>query len=164
MARIGEIDREENEDGLRKIIIEIYKDFTQDTYDLSPPGIDAPPLPGDQGVSISIDGSSGKHFHIGIYPDPEAEPGEIRFYSRDEDGNKKAFLHLKKDGKHYFNGGSGSAVKFSELDTGLQSQASLINAELVKIATAITGIGGSYVPGTVSVDISSSEVDEVLLP
>ena len=111
MGLIGRIAKSFLEEELREIATEIYEGYYREARQIAPPGIDANPLPDDQGVMITLDGSSGKGVHVGVYPDPQAEPGEVRFYSRDAQGALKAVLWLKKDGKHYFNDGSKSAAR-----------------------------------------------------
>ena len=78
--------------------VEIYPGYTKQARAFYPPGVDAAPLDGkDQGLTIEV-GTSGKTALIGIIPVPLAETGEIRIYSRDDDGNLKASIHCKKNG------------------------------------------------------------------
>ena len=58
-------------------------------------------------------------------------------------------------------GNSDNAVRYSPLDTELQLFKDAIQGELTKIQTAITGLGGVYVPGTLSLDISGAKIDEI---
>ena len=66
----------------------------------SSPGDDSQPLPGDYVALLEVVGS-GQGLAVG-YMDPlnvgSAGPGEKRIYSRDSDGNVKAFVHLQDDG------------------------------------------------------------------
>jgi hypothetical protein len=99
MGMIGKIVRSQVEDGIREIVTELFKDYTRRSYQICPPGIDANPLPDDQGVIIMIDENPGKSVQIGVLPKQSVEKGEIRFYSRDENGGIKAVIILKKDGE-----------------------------------------------------------------
>jgi len=59
-------------------------------------------------------------------------------------------------------GNTRSLTTHTELNTGLQTEAGLIQAELVKIAAAINALApGSYAPGTVSIDISAAKTDNI---
>ena len=58
-------------------------------------------------------------------------------------------------------GNDDNAVRYSTLVSGLIANDTLINAELTKIATAISTLGGSYVPTPVSTNITLAKVDGV---
>lgn len=91
-----------------------------------------------------------------------AEPGEHRIFSTDSNGDVVMALHLKNDGTVEFGGDADNMIRFIPLNTALNSQASSINVELVKIAAAINAIvPGSYTPSTISIDISGSKIDEI---
>jgi hypothetical protein len=81
------------------------------------------------------------------------------------DANKavKSVIYLKKDGTIEFNGNTYSMVRFEPLKTGLQNSDTALNAELVKIQTAIAGLGGVYVyvPVTTNIDLSKSEKNKI---
>ncbi len=51
----------------------------------------------------------------------EAESGETRFYSMDENKVVKSTIYLKKDGTIEYNGNTYSMVRFEPLKTGLQN-------------------------------------------
>jgi hypothetical protein len=94
----------------------------------------------------------------------QALPGEFRIYAVDDNGNEVAYAWLRKTGVLEVNGTAYNAVRYAPLDTALQDMAAKINAENVKIAAAITLLGGSYTPATVTVDISGAETNKVTLP
>jgi len=90
---------------------------------------------------------------------PECDPGEKEFYSTDDPVTSKlARIKLNKDGEIVLNLGTKSAVSYAELNTALQNLVTAINAVL---ATKADAAGAA---GTLTLDISASEVDEVLLP
>lgn len=155
---IGKILKSFIEDEVREISIEVYEGYTQDSRQITLPGIDANPIPDDQGISITLDNSDGKTVCIGVMADPEIEPGEVKIKSRDSGGAEKGYILWKADGKIELNGNANSAVTFTPLDTALQTLVTAINTAL---GTKLDG-GGS--PGTLSLDISGAEEDTVLLP
>ncbi|MCH9621016.1 MAG: hypothetical protein S4CHLAM20_04300 [Chlamydiia bacterium] len=124
----------------------------------SPPNTDAPPIAGLRAIYMRT-GNSGKSVIIGyINEKMVAKPGEYRIYSTDLGGVEKNYIHLTNDGVIEIGGESDNMVRYSKLNDGMSDLDTQINAELVKIATAI---GGSYTPGTISTDISDSKIDEV---
>lgn len=118
------------------------------------------------GSEIIID-DVGESYKIGIACDDGIEPttdvGEKKYYSLDSGGAISAFINLLNTGIIELNGNGGNAVKYAELNTGLQNLVTQMQAELVKIAAGIASAGGAYTPGTLSVDISASEAAEVKL-
>ncbi len=89
--------------------------------------------------------------------------GETRLFSLDSNGALKSFVWLKNDGDLQLNGDEYTSVRFAPLNTGLQNQNTLINAELTKIQIAITALGGAYTPAMVSTNIDNSESQKVKL-
>ena len=63
---------------------------------------------------------------------------------------------LKNDGTAEFGGNADNLVRFLQLDNGLQTFITDLNAKLV---TAFTALGGSW-PGT-SLNISGAKIDEI---
>lgn len=90
-----------------------------------------------------------------------ASPGEKRIYSMNPDGSLSAYIWMKANNVIELNGNSDNVVRYQSLATGLNNQDNLINTELGKIAAAITGLGGSYVPGNITTDINSAKINEV---
>lgn len=86
-----------------------------------------------------------------------AELGESRVYSVGTNGEVKAFMWAKANGDIWLNGSQYTAVRYSNLNDALQNQKTLINAELIKIQTAIVALGGTYSMTDISIDVSSSE-------
>ena len=72
-----------------------------DSDQANPPGDDSPPLPGDYGVAVHICKTQGTIVTVGYVDtvnEGQAEPGEKRLYSRDEEGAPIAVIWLKNDG------------------------------------------------------------------
>lgn len=92
-----------------------------------------------------------------INDNQKAEAGEVRIYSIDANKVLKSFLWLKSDGTIELNGDTYSLVKFEPLEAGIKKHDTDINAELAKISTAISALGGAYVPTPINTDITDSK-------
>lgn len=90
-----------------------------------------------------------------------AQPGEKRFYSLKADGSLATSIWLKNNGTIELAGNMHNLVRFTPLNAGLQATTSQINAELIKIATAITALGGAYIPLSITNDITASKINEI---
>jgi len=164
MGMIGKILRSFIEDDIREVVTEIYEGFPKTSRQILPPGIDSAPLPDDQGVIISIDGTEGKTVQIGVYTDPSVQAGEIRIYSRDSDGAIKAELHLRPDGKHYFNSGSKKAARENDPIQSTAVEDSVFWAWIAAAGPILAGLGVTApVPTSLTGKITDG-TDEVLLP
>jgi hypothetical protein len=172
---IGRIVEPFLKNSLRHIKTEIYTQLVKDSFQVLPPGIDSSPLPDDQGVVIVIDQTEGKTVAVGVYPDPQAEAGEVRLYSRDDNRNERSVLWLKKDGTIEVNGSADNAVAFSDLKSGFDQLKSDFNILVGKynahghIVTTPDTINGTAAPTTTTgtssnANIDSSKVDTVKLP
>jgi len=108
-------------------------------------GDDSHPLPKDSVVVVQIDGT-GNGVVVG-YLDPKnsqkAEKGEKRLYSRDENGDEKAEVWLKKNGEVVLNGGTDYAVKYEELKTAYDELKDDLNSHIANWNT----FAAAYVPG-----------------
>lgn len=128
-----------------------------------PFGVDSNPTKGMTAIFAETS-NSGENVIIGyINKNQLAEVGEVRIFSTDANGSLKGFVWCKNDGKVQLNGNDYSSVRFEPLNTALTNQDNLINTELQKIALAITTLGGSYTPATVTTDISNSKSEDVKL-
>jgi hypothetical protein len=126
-----------------------------------PFGVDSSPLK-DMIAIYGNTTSDSESIIIGyINKNQIAEPGETRLFSLDENGSLKSYLYLKKDGIIEINGDSNFAVKYNELDSVLNTLATDINTENTKIATAITSVGGSYVPAPITIDLTSAKNETI---
>lgn len=132
---IGKILKALIKDNIREIITEVYTQNTIISNQVLPAGVDSSPLADDQGVIISIDKNLGKTVHVGIYPDPIAAPGEVRLYSRDENGTQKAEIYMTNDG---------SIIITGETDIDINGDKININAaDTVTINSSTTEINGN---------------------
>lgn len=128
---------------------------------VGPYGDDSAPLPNMIAIYATTE-ESGDAVIVGyINSNQISQPGEKRIFSQNPDGSLSCSIHLKADGVCEIGEASDFAVRHTPLASGLSAQDSLINAELVKIAAAINAIvPGSYTPGTISTNISSSKVEK----
>jgi hypothetical protein len=91
-----------------------------------------------------------------------SEPGEKRIFSLKEDGSLSIALHLKNDGTCEFGGNADNLVRYEALNNALQLEKDLINAEFLKIATAINGLApGAYTPAPISLNILQAKIEEI---
>jgi hypothetical protein len=90
-----------------------------------------------------------------------AGPGEKRLYSLQADGTLSTYAWLHSDGTMELAGNGNNLVRYQALHDGLNTQDDKINAELAKIEAAIATLGGTYVPATISTDITNSKINEI---
>lgn len=173
MGLIGKVIQSIIKNALREIQTEIYPSYIKSSRQVLPPGIDAVPIEGDQGIIIVLDESMGKTVAIGVYPDPQAESGEVRIYSRDNDGVLQAYSLHKKDGVLELNGNTDFAVAFDDLKFGFDTLKSDFNTFITTIYNLHTHISaGPGNPTAVPIptgssstaSIDASKVDTVVLP
>lgn len=143
-------------------VLRFGKGDVQTSMQASPYGIDSNPIK-DMVAVYSDSSEKGKTVIIGyLNKNQLSDVGETRMYSTDADGVLKTYVWVKNDGTIQLGGTTSNIVRFTPLDTALQLQVNLINAELVKIAAAINAIvPGSYVPLPIQLNISSAKVNEV---
>lgn len=137
------------------------KHDVQSAEQVLPPGIDANPVK-DMMAIICDTGVSGEKVVLGyIHKNAIAEKGEFHCFSTNEQGEEQIRFKLKKDGTAELGGNSDSLLRFSPLNTALNSYNTAVIAEFGKIATAISSLGGTYAPGTLSIDISAAKIEEL---
>lgn len=129
----------------------------------APFGVDTNPLKDMMAIYATTPNSSQKYIVGYINKGQLAEEGETRLYSVDLSGNLQSYIWNKKDGTLELNGNTYSAVRYAPLNTGLQNEVSLINQNFTALQTAITSLGGTYLPINVTVNISSAESPKVKL-
>jgi len=124
-------------------------------------GIESKPFADDNGVHSTTSVQNESVILGYIYSFDNVNPGEIRIFARNTDGNEVFSMYFKNDGSVEFGGDADYLVKFAPLDAGLQTQNTAINAELAKIQAAITGLGGTYTRNQINVDIDNSKVNNI---
>ena len=153
---------EKNRDGDKDRIIlqvEIIADDVRPVELISQAGEDTNPANGCRVLVSETD----KSYSVGVAVTddlaPEVDAGEKEIYSTDSPATQKlARLKFNKNSELIVNEGTKSAVSHAELNTALQSLVTAINAVLATKFDA----GGT--PGTLTLDISTSEVTKVKLP
>ena len=138
--------------------------FGAKTADESAPfGVDSSPIKDMVAIHCETSNNSESVIIGYINESQLAQKGEVRLYSLDENKQLKTFLWLKNNGTLELNGNNYTSVRFSPLQTAIQNTDTALNAEFVKIATAITGLGGVYTPSAINTDLSNAESNTVKL-
>lgn len=180
---------------IKKVVIDVFLEVTSQTHIgfdqisrlINSPGIDSNPINGDNCCLFEV-GSAGHTVTVGVFPSSlEAEQGEIRVHSRDENGDTKAFVHLYKDGKillesatatlelndnFVVTSGDKSAVRYAELKTAFDELKSDFNSFVTTVYNLHmhpTAAVGPASPPTLTgsssaADMSGSESATVLIP
>lgn len=145
--------------GLRILKVQQYGAKT--VQEVSSFGDDGSPV--DNMTAIYADtAENGEPVIIGYINENQlAAKGEKRLYSLDSNNAISFYIWLKNNGTFEIGGTADNAVRYQKLDDSLQSQKTAINAELVKIQTAITGLGGVYVHVPITINTSSAKINEV---
>lgn len=137
------------------------KSDIQTSFESMPFGFDSNPIKDVKAIYAST-GVNGDTVILGYINTKQlTQIGENRLYSTNENGEVQIDLILKNNGTIELGGSVNSLVRYQSLDLALQSFKTEIQAELVKIATGISQGGGSYTPGTLNIDISDAEIDEL---
>lgn len=148
------VDSTTTEDGIRTIKVDQFG--AKEPYECLPYGIDSNPLKGMTSVYAETS-NNGEPVIIGYINESQiSEPGEIRLFN-----SGKGYVWIRKDNSIELNGNKRTIVAYQDLKTELENTIVKLNAELVKIQTAITALGGAYAKQNVSIDISNSEVKDV---
>jgi hypothetical protein len=140
------------------------KSDVQTAEESGPYGVDSNPIKNMIAVYARTE-QAGQNVLIGyINKGQLAAAGEIRIYSTDEDGWLKTYVWCKNNGDILLGGEADNAVRFSPLDQEMTNLANFINQQLLLIATGIATGGGSYSPGTLTIDISQAKADKIKTP
>jgi hypothetical protein len=146
-----------------KRVIKFLEFGVKTADECTPFGIDSNPIADMVAIHANTSNNSESVIIGYINKNQLAGAGETRLFSVDANSALKSYVWLKNDGKLQLNGNDYTAVRFTPLKTGLTNQDALINAELIKIQTAITSLGGVYVPSNVITNIDNSESQDVKL-
>lgn len=162
MNVVGTVDSVKVKNGERKIkLIVAGNSDVRETDDCGIPGVDASPIKGMKAIYAQTQ-VEGEEVIIGyIIDQQQVASGEIKIYSQDDNGTQKFFAHFKKDGTCNFGGDQDNLVRYTGMDASVQKIVQFINQQLPLIAAGIATGGGSYTPGTLSVDTSSAKIEEI---
>lgn len=134
----------------------------QSSMQSAPAGIDSRPVK-DMLTIQAATGVEGETVVVGyIHKDMLAKEGETHIFATDAQGEEKIRFKLLQDGTAELAGNANNLVRYAPLNSGLKSQLTAINAELVKIAAGLNAIvPSSYVHTPVTLDISQAKIDEL---
>ncbi len=145
--------------GLR--IVTILEFGMKSANECAPFGDDSCPLPNMSAIYADTSNIDDPIILGYMNNQQEAQPGEKRLYSLMSDGTLSFYAWLRADGTMSLGGEGNNLVRFTPLQSGINAKDQLIQTELEKIATAIGGLGGVYIPGMIETNISASEITEI---
>lgn len=162
MITFGKFDSASN-NSLGKRIIKFFTFGAKTASDCSPFGIDANPIKGMTAIHATST-NEAESVIIGYVDSGKlAQSGEIRIFSKDADGNVKAYVWAKNTGDLLLNGDQYTAVRFEPLKLGLDNSINSLNIELTKIQTALQTLGGTYNRSDVAINVTNSKSETVKL-
>lgn len=138
----------------------------------APVGYDANPIKNMVAVYAKTENSNQPGVIIGYINQGQLaslKPGERRIYSTDAEGNEQAKILWHANGNVEIGGTSGAVntnniTQWQGLDAAMQSDiVTFINDQLALISTGISDAGGTYTPGTMSVDITGAKATKLLI-
>ncbi len=157
-------------EAFRYIKYSIWKDSPEEMQAAQPWGYDARPV--KDAIALVVEtAETGEAKVIGYVFKGALQAlavGEVQVYSTDANGAKKAFMHLKNTGVMQLsgdtielNGNANHATQYEALNTELQSFKTAIQTELAAIALGVAAGGGSYTPGTLTLNLNSAKLTTV---
>ena len=148
------VDSTSTEDGMRMIKVDQFG--AKEPYECAPFGFDSNPVK-DMTAVYADTSENGEPVIIGYINENQlSEVGELRLYN-----SEQGYIWIKNNNTIELNGDKRTIVAFQDLKTELENTIVKVNAELVKIQTAMTALGGVYAQVNVEVNIDSSEVKDV---
>lgn len=138
-------------------VLRFGKSDVQEVDESLPFGIDGAPIDGVEAVYMET-ASMGDPVIIGYIPaECKAQPGELRLYSKDQQGNDRFNILLKTDGTCEIGGNSDNLVRYAPLNQILSSYFSELHA---KIAAGVSSAGGAFSPPQVP-NLSEAKINEL---
>jgi hypothetical protein len=143
---------------------------TRSAKEIAPYGIDCNPVSGMMALYATTGNNSDRVIIGYINTQQLAAAGECRIYWTDADGNEKGKIWGREDGTVEIAGTSGSvnanhAMQWEAANTQLQtSVVTFINAQLLLIEAGIIAGGGTYTPGTMTLDLTTAKATKILIP
>lgn len=120
------------------------KSDVQECIEASSYGVDSNPIK-DMIAIYAPTQESGKNYVIGyLNTNRLAEIGENRLFSTDENGELKAWIWLKNDGKVQILGDTDNMVRYSKLEEAFNQ----LKADHNDLAQKWTAFATAYVPGS----------------
>lgn len=131
------------------------------TKECAPFGFDSQPLEGWTAIYAETTNKEEAVVVGYINKNQLVGAGESRMYAVGTDGQLLGYVYNRNDGVLGLNGFDHSSVRFGPLNTAIQAQNTLINAELAKIAVSIGLLGGTYTVAPISINLTTSESQTV---
>lgn len=146
-----------------KRILKVFQFGVKTAKESYPFGFDS--MPPEDWTAIYSDTSNNEEAVIIGYINKNqvSGVGESRMYALNSSKSVVGYVMCKASGVTEINGNQYTAVRFSPLKTAIDAKDTLIQQELVKISTALTGVGGVYAPGTITTNLTNSESPTVKL-
>lgn len=147
-----------------KRILKVLQFGAKTAKEVSPFGFDSCPVE-DLTAIFAETSNADESVIIGyIQADRLAQAGASRLFSIDPTTKQlKAEIWLKTDGTITLNRGTNKAVLFEPLNQKLTDHNNAINAELIKIQTAITELTGTYLNVPITLDLTPAKSEKVYL-
>lgn len=149
---------------LKQLIVKFCgfgKNDVQTAFAVAPYGVDSNPIK-DMVAVYAPTADKGTQVIIGyINKNSLAQPGEVRHFSTDANGNEKFYTWLKNDGTLELNGNTNNLVKFTELNAQLQSLVNNLNSQLALIQSGIASAGGTYPRSELTLNINSAKTTKI---
>lgn len=141
MGKIGTVSQTIDGDNEREILAEYYDGYTKQSPIIAPAGIETNPIEGDIAFIEKMGESNCQAFCLGVKQKAVIDKGEIRIFSRDENGVIKSQVHVKKDGSVEILNDFGSIIIDATGLTEIKSSAFTLLQALTTIINAIkTGV------------------------
>lgn len=132
------------------------------TKEVGPFGFDAQPPEGMTAIYADTTNADESVIIGYINKNQVAGIGESRMYSVDAQGEVMATIKCDALGRISLNGNAYNSVRYEPLESGLNAQNLLINAELSKIAIALNSLApGSYTVAPVSTNITAAKSESI---
>lgn len=134
--------------------------------EIAPSGVDCGPASGLTALYATT-GNNGDRVIIGyVNTNQLAQPGECRIYWTDANGNEKGKIWGHNDGTVEIAGTSGivnanHATQYEALNTELTLYINNLNASLTAMGSTW---GGTWVPPTTPLDLSTAKATKILIP
>jgi hypothetical protein len=139
-------------------------------YEALPYGFDSNPISGMRAVYAET-GRNGDTVLIGyLNVNQMADPGEVRIFSTDSNGNQKFYIWLKANGTMELGGSVDNAVRYSKLAIAFNQLKSDFNNHITAYNTHVhagvtsgsSSSGPTPVPGVQSsADITPAKINEI---
>ena len=140
-------------------ILRFGKSDVQTSEQVLPAGIESKPIPGML-ASQSTTQASDKTLILGYIVKGKTKAGETRVFAQDLNGKELFYIYLKENGVCEMGGNMDYLVRFNKLESELKSLAAKISTEFTEVAAGMPP-GGTYVPTTITIDISEAKIKNI---